>query len=414
VAGPILGAVADDVTGASDLCSTLTREGMRTVQTFGVPHEGLDLDGFDAVVAGLKTRTAPVGEAVAESLEALARLRALGARHAFFKVCSTFDSTPEGNIGPVADALLDAVGGDLALVCPAFPANGRTVYQGHLFVRDALLSESSMAHHPLTPMTDGNLVRWLGRQTPRRVGLLSYPAVAAGEEAIARGLDELRATGATYVVADAREDAHLRALGPAAAELPLVVGGSGLALGLPAAYRAQGLLETEGPAAVEPLRDGPALVVSGSCSQATNEQVRRFAATRPAIRVGPDDDPAAIAAAAASHLAEGPVLVYTTAEPAEVARVQERLGRERASEVLEGLLADVARRLVDGGVRRLVVAGGETSGAVLSALGTRALAVGREIAPGVPWLSALDGPPLALVLKSGNFGGPDFFLEALA
>jgi uncharacterized protein YgbK (DUF1537 family) len=411
---PILGAVADDVTGASDLCSTLVRGGMRTVQTFGVPAGDLDLAGFDAVVAGLKTRTAPVADAVAESLAALERLRALGASHVFFKVCSTFDSTPEGNIGPVADALLDAVGGDFALVCPAFPANGRTVYLGHLFVHDALLSESSLARHPLTPMTDPNLVRWLGRQTARRVGLLPYAAVAAGPEAIGRRLDELRAAGATYAVADALEDAHLHALGPAAASLPLVVGGSGLALGLPDAYRAQGLLGRAGPAAVEPVRDGAAIVLSGSCSQATNEQVRRMAATHPAIRVGPDDSAEAVAAEAAARLGEGPVLVYTTAEPDEVARVQARLGAARASEVLEGLLADVGRRLVAGGVRRVVVAGGETSGAVLGALGIRALAVGPEIAPGVPWLSSLGGEPLALALKSGNFGSPDFFLEALS
>jgi uncharacterized protein YgbK (DUF1537 family) len=411
---PILGAVADDVTGASDLCSTLVREGMRTVQTFGVPAAGLELDGFDAVVAGLKTRTAPVAAAVAESLAALERLRVLGASHVFFKVCSTFDSTPEGNIGPVADALLDAVGGGLALVCPAFPANGRTVYLGHLFVHDVLLSESSLARHPLTPMTDSNLVRWLGRQTPRRVGLLPYAAVAAGAEAIDRRLQELRAGGATYAVADALEDAHLRALGPAAAALPLVVGGSGLALGLPDAYRARGLLGHEGSAAVEPVHDGAAVVLSGSCSQATNEQVRRMAAAHPAIRVGPDDDAEAVAAEAAARLGEGPVLVYTTAEPDEVARVQARLGAARASELLEGLLAEVGRRLVAAGVRRVVVAGGETSGAVLAALGIRALAVGPEIAPGVPWLSSLGDRPLALALKSGNFGGPDFFLEALA
>jgi 3-dehydrotetronate 4-kinase len=293
---PILGAVADDVTGASDLCSTLVRQGMRTVQTFGVPAADLELGGFDAVVAGLKTRTAPVADAVAESLAALERLRALGTSHVFLKVCSTFDSTPEGNIGPVADALLDALGGDLALVCPAFPANGRTVYLGHLFVHEALLSESSLARHPLTPMTDANLVRWLGRQTPRRVGLVPYPAVAAGPEAIARRLEELRASGTTYAVADALEDTHLRALGPAAAGLPLVVGGSGLALGLPDAYRAQGLLGHEGSAAVEPVRNGAAVVLSGSCSQATNEQVRRMAASRPAIRVGPDDSAEAVAA----------------------------------------------------------------------------------------------------------------------
>lgn len=410
---PLLGAIADDATGATDLCSTLVGEGMRTVQTMGVVRD-LDLPEVDAVVVGLKSRTAPVADAVRESLDALAWLRELGARQFFFKVCSTFDSTPEGNIGPVADALLEALGAEIAVVCPAFPANGRTVYQGHLFVGDRLLSESSMARHPLTPMTDPDLVRFLGRQTPRRVGLVPWPVVRGGADAIHDRLEELRADGVSYAVADALEDADLRAIGEACAELPLVTGGSGVALGLPENFRRRGLLADAAIPAGGSRGDGPAVVLAGSCSAATQEQVRRMAASRPAIRVDPlDADVDALAAAAGAGLADGPVLVYTTAPADEVAAVQALLGVERASGVVESVLGELARRLVADGVRTIVVAGGETSAAVVQALGIRALAVGSEIAPGVPWMTSLDDPPLTLALKSGNFGGPDFFLEAL-
>lgn len=409
---PLLGAVADDVTGAADLCATLVREGMRTVQVLG-PATDAELPEAEAVVVALKSRTAPVADAVRESTEALAWLRDLGVRRVLFKVCSTFDSTPEGNIGPVADALLDALGGGLALVCPAYPENGRTVYQGHLFVGDRLLSESSMAHHPLTPMTDSDLVRVLGRQTTRRVAHVPHAVVAAGAEAVARRLAELREEGAAYAVADALDDADLRTLGEAAADLPLVVGGSGVARGLPAVFRAEGLLG-DAAAAEAPLVDGPAAVLAGSCSAATAEQVRRFAALRPAVRVHAEADVESVAAEAVARLADGPVLVYSTSPPDEVAAAQARLGVAESSARVEALLGEVARRLVAAGVRRLVVAGGETSAAVLQALGIRALAVGREIAPGVPWLTTLEEPRLSLALKSGNFGGPDFFLEALA
>lgn len=415
---PLLGAIADDVTGAADLASTLVREGMSTVQVVGDPA-GVELPEVDAVVVALKTRTAPVDEAVRRSVGALAFLRGLGVRQVLFKYCSTFDSTPAGNIGPVADALLDELGGGLTVVCPAYPENRRTVYQGHLFVGDRLLSESSMAHHPLTPMTDADLVRVLGRQTRRTVGLVPYDVVAAGAGAIAGRLADLRAAGVTYAVVDALDDGDLRALGTACAGLELVTGGSGVARGLPANFRASGDLPGRSHVLVGVGLDGPAAVLAGSCSQATNEQVERMSARYPAIRIDALEaaDAGRAEALAAEALARldqgGPVLVYSTAPPDEVARVQERLGVERSSAAVEALLADVATRLVEGGVQKLVVAGGETSAAVLEALGVRALAVGEEIAPGVPWLASLGERPLALVLKSGNFGGPDFFLDAL-
>ncbi|HEY3184288.1 MAG TPA: 3-oxo-tetronate kinase [Gaiellaceae bacterium] len=397
-AAPLIGAIADDVTGATDLCSVLAAEGMRTVQTIGVARE-VELPEVDAIVVALKSRTAPVAEAVAASTDALAWLRELGAEQILFKVCSTFDSTPEGNIGPVADALSDAVGADVVVVTPAYPTNGRTVYQGHLFVGDRLLSESSMAHHPLTPMTDSDLVRFLGRQTERRVGLVPLSVVRAGREAIRSRLDELRVS---YAIADAVEDDDLRAIGAACAGLPLVVGGAGIALGLPANFGVSPhAVEAETPP------PGPAVVLAGSCSTATQEQVRRMAERYQAIKVDVDTSVDALPI----DLSNGPVLVYSTAPPEELAHAQERVG---SAERIETLLGELAQRFVAAGARRLIVAGGETSGAVVQALGVRALAVGREIAPGVPWMTSLGDPPLALALKSGNFGGPDFFLEALA
>ena len=410
---PLLGAIADDVTGATDLCSTLQREGMRTVQTFRAVTD-LDPGEFDAVVVALKSRTAPTEEAVRDSLAALGWLQQLGVQQIFFKICSTFDSTPAGNIGPVSDALLDALGADITVVCPAYPANLRTLYQGHLFVGNRLLSESSVARHPLTPMTDPDIVRVLGRQTARGVGLVPHAVVTAGADAIAQAIGNLRAEGAAYAVVDALTDNDLRAIGTASADLPLVIGGSGVALGLPENFQRAGRLSAHPATAAEPAR-GPAVVLAGSCSSATQEQVQRMAERLPALKL-PVDGTADLDAAAhqvAAHLARGPVLLYTTAPPEEVAEVQARVGAEVAQREAESLLAELARRAVAAGATRIVVAGGETAGAVLSALGIQALATGDEIAPGVPWMRSLGDPPLALALKSGNFGGPDFFLDAL-
>ncbi|MFL5936233.1 MAG: 3-oxo-tetronate kinase [Gaiellaceae bacterium] len=410
---PLLGAIADDMTGATDLCSTLVREGMRTVQTIGVARD-VELPDVDAVVVGLKSRTAPVADAVRDSREALDWLRELGVRQFFFKYCSTFDSTPEGNIGPVADALLDALGADFTIACPAYPANGRTVYRGHLFVGDTLLSESSMAQHPLTPMTDSNLVRFLGRQTPRRVGLVPFEVVRSGPNAVERRLADLRTAGVAYAVVDALDGSDLRTIGRACADLPLVTGGAGVALGLPDNFRRNGLLRSHDAAPDPPRIQGPVAVIAGSGSTATREQVRVMSEHYPSLKLDAlDGNAGALGSQAAARLADGAVLVYSTASPAEVARVQERLGVERASTGVERALGEIARRLVDAGARTVVVAGGETSGAVVSALGLRALEVGREIATGVPWMTSLREPRLTLALKSGNFGPPDFFLKTI-
>jgi uncharacterized protein YgbK (DUF1537 family) len=419
---PLLGCIADDFTGATDLANTLVRGGMRTIQTIGVPGPGWDGGEADALVVALKSRTIPAAEAVAQSLAALAWLRARGTEQHFFKYCSTFDSTDQGNIGPVADALLDALGARLTILCPAFPTNGRTVYLGHLFVGETLLSDSPMRHHPLTPMTDANLVRVLARQTPRPVGLVAHATVRQGAAAIEAELGRLADRGVAHAVVDALTDEDLLAIGRAVRALPLVTGGSGVALGLPANFVRAGRLATGGVADALPRVDGRAAVIAGSCSEATRRQVAVMAKRHPTIALDPlaTPDPSALAeralGEAAPHLAaERPVLVSSSAAPEHVAAVQAALGREGASRILEEAMARVAAGLVARGVRRLIVAGGETAGAVVQALGVTALRIGPQIDPGVPWTVGLGGhAPIALALKSGNFGQPDFFLRALA
>jgi len=415
--GLLLGCIADDLTGATDLANTLVRQGMRTVQTIGVPAS---LPDAEAVVVALKSRTIPAAEAVAQSLGALDVLRRAGARQIVFKVCSTFDSTDAGNIGPVADALAAALGARFAIACPAFPENGRTVYRGHLFVGDRLLSESSMRTHPLTPMTDPDLVRVLGRQSRGKIGLVPYETVREGPAAITAAFRRLEGEGVAHAIVDAVENRHLLDIGEAAADLKLVTGGSGIALGLPANFRRAGLLGDAGGADALPSVGGLAAAISGSCSAATLAQVEAMKAAHPAFAV----DAMALAAGrdvageavawARKRLESGPVLIYASAPPEAVAKVQAALGRERAGNLIEHALAEVAAGLVAAGVRRLVVAGGETSGAVVQRLGIAALRIGPQIDPGVPWTAGVGDPQLLLALKSGNFGGRDFFTKALA
>ncbi|MBA1213311.1 3-oxo-tetronate kinase [Pseudomonas oryzihabitans] len=415
---PLLGCIADDFTGATDLANMLVRGGMRTVQVIGVPAADAELEAADAVVVALKSRTTPAAEAVNESLAALAWLRQRGCRQFFFKYCSTFDSTVEGNIGPVAEALQEALDCDFTLACPAFPETGRTLFRGHLFVQDQLLSESGMQHHPLTPMGDANLVRVLQAQSRGKVGLLRYDQVAKGPEAVRQAIAKLRESGHRLAIADALSDADLHTLGAACAELPLVTGGSGIAQGLPENFRRAGLLQTHDAAALE-LPAGGEAVLAGSASQATNGQVAAWLeAGRPALRLDPlalaqDDDSIDAALAWAREQGQA-VLIYATSPADEVKAIQRELGVTRAGELVERALGLIARGLFDSGVRRLVVAGGETSGAVVQALGVQALRIGAQIDPGVPaTLGQVRGEPLALALKSGNFGSRDFFAKAL-
>lgn len=415
----LLGCIADDLTGATDLALMLTRNGMRTIQVMGVPDANVSFEDADAVVVALKSRTNPPEEAVRWSLESADVLRAGGARQIFFKYCSTFDSTDKGNIGPVAEALLEHLKAEIALVCPAFPANKRTVYLGHLFVGDVLLHESPMKDHPLTPMRDSNLVRVLQRQTRLKVGLIPYSVVDQGADAIGKALTEAAANGTRFAVIDALQDRHLVEMGKAAADHPLITGGSGVAMGLPDNFERKGLLRKSPPATHIKAPQGRAAILAGSCSEATRGQIRAAqAAGLPTFKLDPfalakgQVGAADVLSWASQQSSDVPILVYSSDEPERVRAAQAELGREAAGAVIERELATVARGLVAAGFSRLIVAGGETSGAVVGALGIKALEIGPEIDPGVPWTRSKEGQGLVLALKSGNFGSPDFFLKA--
>jgi uncharacterized protein YgbK (DUF1537 family) len=416
----LLGCIADDFTGATDLANNLVRSGMRVVQTIGVPVGPLDTQA-DAVVVALKSRTVPTQEAVAQSLLALRWLQAQGARQIYFKYCSTFDSTPRGNIGPVTEALMDALGCDFTIATPAFPDNQRTVFKGHLFVGDVLLNESGMQNHPLTPMTDPNLVRVLQSQCKRKVGLIDYRTVMQGAPAIRERIAALRTDGVGVAIVDAVSNEDLMRLGPALKDMPLLTAGSGVAIALPANFG----LAPSSRASELPSAKGLRAVVSGSCSLATNRQVMDFIRAGGAalavdpLRIAAGVDVAAEALAWAEPLlTQGPVLVYSTADANAVKSVQGRLGVDEAGVMVERTIAAIARGLVERGVRQLVVAGGETSGACVQALGIAQMQIGAQIDPGVPWChaqaEAAGGEGLHLALKSGNFGADDFFRKAFA
>lgn len=423
--GLLLGCIADDFTGATDLANNLVRAGMRVVQTIGLPDAPLP-DDCNAVVIALKSRTIAPEQAVKQSLAALQWLKEQHVHQVYFKYCSTFDSwyTGEvrGNIGPVTEALMQAMGCDFTIATPAFPDNQRTVFKGHLFVGDQLLSDSGMKNHPLTPMTDANLVHVLQAQCQRQVGLIDYRCVAKGVHAIADRITELKSQGISIAVVDALSNDDLLRLGPALADMPLVTAGSGVAIGLPSNWGIQPAADSAKLAAAQ----GQQAIISGSCSQATQGQVAHFVAQGgAAYQLDPlawpsDTPPADIAAQvvnwATAHMASSPVLVYSTADAEQVKSVQAQRGTQHAGEHTEQVLAQVAQGLVQHGVSQLVVAGGETSGACVQALGISQLTIGAQIDPGVPWCYApsrfaLSGG-LHITLKSGNFGSADFFTKA--
>jgi 3-dehydrotetronate 4-kinase len=420
-----LGCIADDFTGATDLANNLVRAGMRVVQTIGVPTHSFNLDEVDAVVVALKSRTIPASEAVSQSLDALRWLQAKGAAQIYFKYCSTFDSTDKGNIGPVTDALMDALDTDFTIACPAFPDNGRTIFKGYLYVGDELLHESGMRNHPLTPMLDSNLVRVLQAQTQRKVGLIDYKTVAAGSSAITARIETLKASGICMAIVDATSNAELMEAGKAWKGMPLVTAGSGIAIGLPQNFGITATQSAIDKAAELPAAQGLQAIVSGSCSVATNAQVASFKSAGgkafhvDALQLMAGIDVAALALAwAKDQLAKNPaapVLIYATSTPEQVKAVQAQLGAQKSGELIERTLSAIAKGLVDLGVRQLVVAGGETSGACVQALGITQLRIGPQIAPGVPWTyAATPAGDLHLALKSGNFGSTGFFNEAFA
>jgi uncharacterized protein YgbK (DUF1537 family) len=412
----LLGAVADDFSGASDLANTLSMGGMRTMQFVGTGSGAAPTD-CEAGVVALKTRSIPADEAVAQSLAAARWLLAQGCAQILFKYCSTFDSTPAGNIGPVAEALLDLTGAPLALVCPAFPRTGRRLFMGHLFVHDRLLNESGMEHHPLMPMTDADIRRWLARQSRGSIGHVTLDTVRGEQAALCATLESQAREGKRLIVADAITDEDLYRLGAAARAHRLVTGGSGIALGLPQNFRERGVLAERQAALPRPRGHG--VVLSGSCSITSRRQVEAYRNTAPALGI----DSAALLCGRLTVIevvdwvrahADASPIVFSTAEPAAVSAAQSIFGSQRSATAIERFFGDLARALAEAGVRRFVVGGGETSGAVVTALGIERLWIGEEIDPGVPALvGERGGEPIGLALKSGNFGATDFFARAL-
>ncbi|HVV41799.1 MAG TPA: 3-oxo-tetronate kinase [Nitrobacter sp.] len=416
-----LGCIADDYTGASDLANTLTRCGLRTVQTIGVPSDDFKLPEVDAVVVSLKSRSIAAADAVAKSRAAETWLRGRGAAHVLFKICSTFDSTDAGNIGPVMDALRAESGGGMVMVTPAFPETGRTVYQGNLFVGALPLSESPLKDHPLNPMHDSNLVRVLARQSKTKVGLVDLATVTRGADAVRARLDELARQGIGAAIVDAVFDRDLETIGTVAAGRKLSVGASGIGLGLARALITSGRVSAVKGGASGLAVGGSVACLAGSCSQATLGQIAQAEQIMPVLHLDPDriiagsGEVRTALAWAEERIVGGPVLIASSSTPEQVAALQARYGREAAGHAIEQAMADIAEGLVRAGARRLVVAGGETSGAVVDRLGLPGFLVGPEIAPGVPVLRSVGAAQgeMLLALKSGNFGGPAFFSDAL-
>lgn len=415
-----LGCIADDFTGATDLAALLARSGIRVSLRLGLPEgEPEPSDLAPVEVIALKCRTAPVDEAVTETRAALAWLRKAGAARFFWKYCSTFDSTAEGNIGPVAEALMADLDTERTIYCPAFPENGRSIFMGNLFVGEQPLAESPMKDHPLTPMRDSNLMRLLTPQVTRPTGLANRLTVAQGADALGQRLDTLTAMGVAHIVVDAVADADLNIIAEACQDWPLLTGGSAVAMPLPELYRKAGHIEFASEESTQTVLEGGAIVLSGSCSAMTRRQVVAFEKHNPSFRLDPILLASEGSGAAEAWLAEQnpdtTVMMYATADPEDVQAAQEKLGAAKAGAIVEEALATLAVQARDRGVRRFVIAGGETSGAVAKALGTERLEIGAEIAPGVPWTYAhSNGHRIAMTLKSGNFGGPGFFAEALA
>lgn len=418
-----LGCIADDYTGASDLANTLTRAGLRTVQTIGVPSDDLAPPEVDAVVVSLKSRSIEAGLAVTRSRAAEKWLRGRGADHVLFKICSTFDSTDAGNIGPVMDALRADSGDAIVLVTPAFPETGRTVYQGNLFVGLVPLNESPLKDHPLNPMHDSDLVRVLVRQSKTKVGLIALATLTRGAEAVRAQLADLAAKGFGAAIIDAVFDRDLETIGGVALDHRLSVGASGIGLGIARALVGSGKVKSSAESAIpDTAVGGPAACLAGSCSQATLQQIANAEKAMAVLHLDPErvvagkDEAGRALAWAKTRISEGPILIASSSTPEEVAALQSRHGRDAAGHAIEQAMADIAEGLVRSGVRRLVVAGGETSGAVVDRLRIPGFLVGAEIAAGVPVLRAVgaDNGGMLLALKSGNFGGPEFFSDALA
>ena len=418
----LLGCIADDFTGATDIASVLRREGMQVLQINGLPTESVTYpDNVDAIVIALKSRTEPVKEAVDASLQACNWLLEQGVVQVFFKYCSTFDCTAKGNIGPVIDALMARLNTNKTIVSPGYPVNGRTVYGANLFVLGVPLSESPMKDHPLTPMRDSNLVRLLETQTQAQVNHIPWQVIQTGEAAIKQEFDRCHDMKPTIWVMDALTDSDLIASTFAAEDMTLLTGGAALAQGLPALYRKKGWMTSESSQNTFSLPEGNSLVLAGSCSTATRGQVACFLEQYPGIAVDPlslskdDKEYDRLLSFVKANIGKKPVLVYASDTPENVLAIQQELGQEAAGKLVEVCLARLAVDATESlGVTQIVVAGGETSGAVVSALQAKTLLIGDPIEPGVPWTILQGDKAIGIALKSGNFGSRDFFLRALS
>ena len=407
----LLGCIADDFTGASDLANTLAKAGMAVVLYPGAPKSDAEVS-VEAGVIALKSRSIPKHDAIAQSLEALEWLERQRCQQFFFKYCSTFDSTDDGNIGPVAEALGGALGADRIIVCPAFPQTGRAVFQGHLFVKDQLLSDSPMKDHPITPMSDPDIRRVLSRQSDGAVGHVPMTIVGQGESAIRKALAEEAREGRHLIIVDAVQDENLIAIGAAAKKLRLVTGGSGVAEGLCANFVKSGLIAKKKEEWLG--QKGRCAILSGSCSEATRRQIETHGENEMQYEID-------VAAVMREEIGvnelvswllvqDGLPIIYSSASPKSVKAVQAEFGANAVADKLGVLFGELAVRLVDAGIERLIVAGGETSGSVVEALATTVLTIGPEIDPGVPAMRGRE--KLTLALKSGNFGADDFFQAA--
>ena len=412
----ILGVIADDFTGATDIAGFLVENGMRTVQLNGIPDNNIGVEA-DAIVISLKSRSCPVDEAVSDSLAALNWLQSQGCQQFYFKYCSTFDSTAQGNIGPVTDALLKALDEDFTIVCPALPVNGRTVFNGHLFVLGEPLNESGMRNHPVTPMTDSSLVRLMDAQSQGETGLVNYQVIENGANATTAHFHELRQKGYRYAVVDAFNTDHLITLGQAAKSLKLVTGGSGLAAGIAKNWAGNLTDQSKAKSTGFPSL-AKSVILSGSCSLMTNKQVAEYKTKAPHFSVDVE------ACLSNEHYAQQvsewvlsqlntalAPMVYATADVDKLHKIQQQYGAQTSSQAVEKFFSQLAHQLQEAGVRNFIVAGGETSGTVTQSLGVQGFHIGPQIAPGVPWIKSLDGS-LSLALKSGNFGDERFFVKA--
>lgn len=412
----LLGVIADDFTGATDIAGFLVENGMRTVQLNGIPKKNIHVDA-DAVVISLKSRSCPAEQAINQSLEALRWLQVQGCQQFYFKYCSTFDSTAQGNIGPVTDALLAELNETFTIVCPALPVNGRTVFNGYLFVLGELLNESGMRHHPVTPMTDSSLVRLMNNQSQGECGLVNYQVIEQGVDAVVARFAQLQEEGKRYAVVDAINSTHLITLGQAVKSLKLITGGSGLAAGIAQNWANKLADQSEAQSAGLPTK-APGVVLSGSCSVMTNQQVARYQSVAPHFAVDVEAclrdknyvQQAFIWVTAQLDSQYAP-MVYATADPDKLKAIQTQYGAATSSEAVEQFFSQLAHQLQEFGIKNFIVAGGETSGIVTQSLGVTGFHIGPQIAPGVPWVQSIDGS-LSLALKSGNFGDERFFEKA--